>query len=217
MTTDFGEIGRLALATGGVVSLDARAVQASVAVTEKAGPGDWARPTPCGDWTLDQLLAHMTRQHDGFAAAAAGNGADPAAWRPRPPAADPVTEYVAAAGRVLAAFAADGVLDRDFALPEIDPAATFPAALAISFHFIDYVVHGWDVARTLGLDYQVEPDLLGVALAVGRAVPDDDRTRRRPGAAFAPPVSAPEGASPVDQVVAQLGRPPGWAADWSAG
>ncbi|MGH3403766.1 MAG: TIGR03086 family metal-binding protein, partial [Streptosporangiaceae bacterium] len=118
---------------------------------------------------------------------------------------------------VLAAFAADGVLDRDFALPEIDPAATFPAALAISFHFIDYVVHGWDVARALGLDYQLEPDLLGVALAVAGAVPDDDRTRRRPGAAFAPPVSAPAGASPVDQVVAQLGRPPGWAADWSAG
>jgi uncharacterized protein (TIGR03086 family) len=159
----------------------------------------------------------MTRQHDGFAAAAAGTGADPAAWRRRPAEADPVTEYVAAAARVLAAFAADGVLDRDFALPEIDPAATFPAALAISFHFIDYVVHGWDVARTLGLDYQLDPDLLGVALAVAGAVPDDDRTRRRPGAAFAPPVSAPGRASPIDQVVAQLGRPPGWSADWSAG
>ncbi len=214
--TDFGEIGRLVLAAGGIVSLDARAVQASVAVTDKAGPDDLARPTPCGDWTLDELLAHMTRQHDGFAAAAAGNGADPAAWRPRAPAADPaagpVNEYVAAAGRVLAAFAADGVLDRDFTLPEIDPAATFPAALAISFHFIDYVVHGWDVARTLGLGYQLEPDLLGVALAVAAAVPDDDRTRRRPGAAFAPPVSAPAGASPIDQVVALLGRPPGWSA-----
>src|SRR5580693_67480 len=161
--TDFAEIGRLIAAADGIVSLDARAVQASVAVTDQAGRDDLARPTPCGDWTLEPLLAHMTRQHDGFAAAAAGNGADPAAWRPGPPAADPVAGYVAAAGRLQAAFAADGVLDRGFTLPEIDPVATFPAALAISFHFIDYVVHGWDVARTLGLDYQLEPDLLGVA------------------------------------------------------
>jgi uncharacterized protein (TIGR03086 family) len=215
--TDFGEIGRLILAAGGIVALDAHAVQASVAVTEQAGPADLARPTPCGDWTLDQLLAHMAGQHDGFAAAAAGNGADPAVWRPRPPAADPVAEYAAAAGRVQAAFAADGMLDRDFTLPEIDPAATFPAALAISFHFIDYVVHGWDVARTLGLDYQLEPDLLGVALAVAAAVPDDDQTRRRPGAAFAPRVSAPAGAGPLDQVMALLGRPPGWSTARPAG
>jgi len=48
---------------------------------------------------------------------------------------------------VLAAFAADGVLKRRFALPEISTAFDFPAAQAISFHFIDYVVHGWDVAR----------------------------------------------------------------------
>jgi uncharacterized protein (TIGR03083 family) len=188
--TDFGEIGRLILSAGGIVALDARAVQASVAVTDQAGPADLVRPTPCGGWTLDQLLAHMAGQHDGFAAAA---------------------------GRVQAAFAADGVLDRDFTLPEIDPAATFPAALAISFHFIDYVVHGWDVARTLGLDYQLEPDLLGVALAVAAAVPDDDRTRRRPGAAFAPRVSAPAGAGPLDQVMALLGRPPGWSAGPPAG
>jgi uncharacterized protein (TIGR03086 family) len=74
------------------------------------------------------------------------------------------------------------------------------------------VVHGWDVARSLGLDYELEPDLLGVALAVAEAVPDDDRARRRPGAAFAPPVSAPAGARPLDRVVALLGRTPGWRA-----
>jgi len=34
----------------------------------------------------------------------------------------------------------------------------------------------------------------------------------RPGAAFAPPVGAPAAASAIDQVVALLGRPPGWSA-----
>jgi uncharacterized protein (TIGR03086 family) len=207
--SDFGEISRLVMAAGGVVSLDARAVQASVAVVSTAGRADLARPTPCGDWTLGQLLAHMSVQHDGFAAAAAGNGADLSLWHAQPPAADPVAEYAAAAGRVLRAFAADGVLAGDFALPEIGPGATFPAAMAISFHFIDYVAHGWDTARTLGVDYELEPDLLGVALAIAEAVPDD-QTRLRPGAAFAPRVTAPEGASQLDRIVALLGRRPDW-------
>jgi gas vesicle protein len=35
-------------------------------------PADLTRPTPCAGWTLHGLLAHMTTQHYGFAAAAAG-------------------------------------------------------------------------------------------------------------------------------------------------
>jgi uncharacterized protein (TIGR03086 family) len=203
------EISSLIMATGGIVSLDARAVRASVTVASSAGRADLARPTPCGDWTLAQLLAHMAAQHDGFAAAAAGNGADRSVWRVQPPAADPVAQYAAAAGRVLRAFAADEVLTRDFALPEIDPGTTFPAGLAIGAHFIDYVAHGWDVARTLGMDHELEPDLLAVALAIAEAIPDD-QTRLRPGAAFAPRVTAPEGASELDRIVALLGRRPDW-------
>jgi uncharacterized protein (TIGR03086 family) len=207
--SDLDELQRLVMAADGIVSLDARAVQASMAVVSKARPADLARPTPCGDWTLGQLLAHMTVQHEGFAAAAAGNGADPSVWRLQPTSADPVAEYAAAADRVLRAFAGDGVLTRDFVLLEIDPETTFPGGLVIGGHFIDYVVHGWDVARTLGLDYELEPDLLGVALPIAEAVPDD-QARLQPGAAFAPRVSAPEGTAPLDRIVALLGRRPGW-------
>jgi hypothetical protein len=48
---------------------------------------------------------------------------------------------------VIVAFAQPGVLERGFALPEIMPGVEFPGAQAVSFHFIDYVVHGWDVAQ----------------------------------------------------------------------
>jgi uncharacterized protein (TIGR03086 family) len=209
LVNGFSEISRLVMATGGIMSLDARAVEASVAVVSKAGRADLARPTPCEGWTFGQLLAHMAVQHDGFAAAAAGNGADPSVWRAQPPATDPVAEYAAAAGRVLRAFAADGVLARDFALPEISPGATLPAGMAIGAHFIDYVAHGWDAARTLGMDYEPDPDLLGVALAIAEAIPDD-QTRLQPGAAFAPRVTAPESANQLDRIVALLGRRPDW-------
>jgi uncharacterized protein (TIGR03086 family) len=205
---DVARIARLVAETGGIVDLDARAVRASVALVNSAGPADLARPTPCGDWTLGELLTHMSAQHRGFAAAAEGNGAELSAWRTGPAAAGPVTEYAAAADRVLEAFAADGVLARDFALPEIG-GGKFPAGIAISFHFVDYVAHGWDVARTLGLDFELKPDLLAVALAVAGAVPDDE-TRLRPGAAFAPGVPVGRDASHLDRFVALLGRRPDW-------
>jgi uncharacterized protein (TIGR03086 family) len=190
--------------------LDAEAARASVRVVCLAGPEDLARMTPCAGWTLGDLVAHMTAQHDGFAAAAAGEGADLARWQPGEPGADPVGEYEAAAGRVLAAFAADGVLDRPFTLPEISPELRFPATEAIGFHFIDYVVHGWDVGRSLGLDhYELEPALLDAALPIARAVPDGG-LRAQGLVPFAPAVPVTGEVNVLGRIVALLGRRPGW-------
>src|ERR1700733_3305560 len=102
--------------TDDVVALDALAVRASVELVGRARPADMARPTPCADWTLHGLISHMAAQHYGFAAAAAGGG-DPARWRPRRLERPPATHSRAAAGPVLPAFAAPGVMDRRFPLP----------------------------------------------------------------------------------------------------
>jgi uncharacterized protein (TIGR03086 family) len=190
----------------GIVRLDAQAVGTSVDLVARARPADMARPTPCADWTLHGLIAHMAAQHHGFAAAAAGDG-DPAHWRPRR-RDDPVADYRAAAETALAAFAADGVLERQFPLPEFAAGALFPGRQAVSFHFIDYVAHSWDVAKALGLAVNFAPELLGAALGVARAVPGG-AYRLAPGAAFAPAVTC-AGGSPLDEVVALLGRSPGW-------
>lgn len=190
--------------------LDKRAVDASVAVVARVRPADLDRPTPCAEWKLADLIAHMTVQHHGFAAAAEGNGADPEAWRIRP-TDDPVAAYAAAAERVTAAFAADGVLDRPFWLPEVRGGAGFPGRQAITFHLVDYVVHGWDVARSLGVDVDLDDEVLEAALDVAAAVPDGD-VRLQPGAAFAPALPAAEDAPVLDRIVAMLGRSPSWPA-----
>jgi uncharacterized protein (TIGR03086 family) len=190
-----------------MVALDAQAVHASVDLVARATARDLARPTPCPDWTLQGLLRHMVAQHYGFAAAAGGDG-DLARWRLRALSEDPVADYRASAEHVLAAFAADGVLDRDFPLPEISRDLMFPARQAVSFHFVDYVVHSWDVARTLDVPVELQQALLDVALGVAEAVPGGD-ARVAPGAAFAPRV-AWSGGSRLDQIVAILGRSPDW-------
>lgn len=196
------------MAARDIRELDARAVRATVAVVGRISRGDLDRSTPCATWNLGELLAHMTTQHDGFAAAAAGGGADPAAWESHS-ADDPVSAYADAAERVIAAFAENGVIDRKFALPEISTDVEFPAAQAISFHFVDYVVHGWDVARALGVPYDLDPDLLAPALEIALAVPGGER-RLQPGAAFAPGRDASADAGPLDRIVSTLGRSATW-------
>jgi uncharacterized protein (TIGR03086 family) len=191
--------------------LDARAVRATVALVSPVTAADLTRSTPCAGWTLGDLLAHMTAQHRGFAAAAAGDAGDLAHWQVRPLGDDPAGTYAAAAAEVVTAFHGDDVPERRFVLPELATGHTFPAAQAISFHFIDYVVHAWDVARSLDRPLEFDPDVLAAALAVARQVPDGER-RHAPGAAFRPAVPAPPRAGPLDQVVAWLGRSPTWPA-----
>lgn len=194
-----------------LVELDRRAVLASTDIVRRVVPDDLARPTPCDGWDLATLLAHMTGQHRGFAAAAAGQGGNLAAWQPVP-AAEPVAAHVDAAEQALAAFAAPDIERRRFVLPEITRAPDFPAAQAIGFHLVDYVVHGWDVATALGVDAaRLDDAVLTAALHIARAVPDGD-SRRTPGAAFAPARPVPTEADPWDEILLLLGRRPSAAA-----
>jgi uncharacterized protein (TIGR03086 family) len=191
--------------------LDAAAVRASMDVAVTVGAADLDRVTPCAGWTVADLLTHMTAQHEGFAAAAMGDGADPDRWRPRSWATAEalVAGYVAASVLVIEAFAADGIADRAFDLPEISFPGPFPARHAIGFHLVDYVAHGWDLARSLGLDYDVlDSDVLAAALVIARTVPEGDH-RLGPNAAFAPRVEATT-AAPLAQTLARLGRSPDW-------
>jgi uncharacterized protein (TIGR03086 family) len=192
-----------------IVDQNTQAVRASVRVAALVSDVDLARPTPCAGWTLGDLLAHMTVQHDGFAAAAAGEGADLGRWQTR--YFDPetlVAEYALAAGRIIDVFSDPDVLDQEFFLPQISTRTMFPAREAIGLHLVDCLVHGWDVARALGVGYAPEPDLVNTALSVARTVPDDER-RLRPGAAFRPARPVLGSAGGLAELLAWLGRFPG--------
>ncbi|MFJ8885317.1 TIGR03086 family metal-binding protein [Streptomyces sp. NPDC102402] len=199
-----------------LVLLDRIAVLESVRVVDEARSGDWGRPTPCGRWTLRELVEHMAAQHHGFAAASREEGADASAWRTRDLGDDPAGAYRTAATAVLDAFASPGLPERQFTLPEIT-VRPVPAPRAVGFHFVDYVAHAWDVASALGLAVRLPEPVLREALPIARAVPDGD-VRRAPGAAFRPGLALDEGI-PSDRrgrpgtlplVLAALGRSPDW-------
>jgi uncharacterized protein (TIGR03086 family) len=195
------------------------AIQSSVDIVSEVTADDLPRPTPCAGWHLGDLLAHMTVQHHGFAAAARGHGADLALWNPASVGAavsrDPAGTYAAAAADVLVAFAGEDALSAQFALPEFDSGATFPGAIAIGFHLVDYVVHSWDVARTIDASLELPDEVIAAALPVALAVPDGE-FRTAAGGPFQPAVAGAESANGLDRILLHLGRLPAWQASPAA-
>jgi uncharacterized protein (TIGR03086 family) len=185
-----------------------RVMESSVAIVSHVTVRDLERPTPCIGWTLRHLLAHMVGQNYGFAAAANGHGHDRAVFADRPVSDLPASDYATSARMVIEAFGSPTLIEGGMYLPEVRGGMTFPASTAIGFHLVDYVAHGWDVAKCLGIAAEFDQEALQLSLTVAEAVPAeartlDDRTPFRP---IVPTTST----QMLDRIVATLGRSPGW-------
>jgi uncharacterized protein (TIGR03086 family) len=198
-----------------IFELHRRAVAGIRPVVDRVTPAHLGLPTPCAGWDLRALLEHMTGQDHGFAAAvraaASGDEVDVAAFAPRPLGSSPTSSLTAGLDEVMAAFAAG--TDGPVLLPEFG--ARLPAPIVVQMHLIDTLVHGWDVAATLGMqsDYaaQLDPEVVAAALAMSERIPDDE-SRLAPGAPFGHALTAPADADPWTRTLTLLGRDPAWQA-----
>ncbi|MBV8787937.1 MAG: hypothetical protein JOZ00_14770 [Mycobacterium sp.] len=82
--------------------------------------------------------------------------------------------------------------------------------MAIGFHFVDYVVHGWDVARTIGTSFDLPAEVLADALPLALAVPDDQNFRTADNAVFDPAVTTGNETGDLERILCHLGRSPAW-------
>jgi len=190
------------------LALHRRAATAVQPVYAQVQPDDLDRATPCADWNLQQLLRHMVGQDHGFAAAVRADvGVD--VFHPRPLGADIASTLSSSVTEAHQSFAqADP--DRSILLPEFEM-RRFPLATVIGFHFIDTLVHGWDVAAAIGIPVHYHPELIAAALTQARGVPDGP-SRSKPGAAFGRPLTGSSGSQPWSEALRWLGRDPGWTA-----
>lgn len=183
-------------------------LERSASIVAQVRPDQLDLPTPCAGWALRDLLAHMIGQNYGFAAAAVGPGPDADAFAPRPIGADPAGQYAESVQRVLDAFASPGLLGRGMFLAEVRGGMTIPAPIAIGFHLVDYVAHGWDVARAIDVPVTFDEDALATALQVAEDVPDEAKSIAD-GTPFRPSVPT-AGPGTLARIVALLGRSPSW-------
>ncbi|MGW3660698.1 TIGR03086 family metal-binding protein [Streptomyces sp. NPDC005151] len=162
-------------------------------------------PTPCPDYAVRELLAHLVGLSEAFRDAARKD-------------LGPTTDSSRAA--------ALPVLGDDWreALPPLldelvtawrDPAARqgmtraggvdLPGEVAAMVALNELVVHGWDLARSTGQVYEADEASLRVSLAM--LTPRDDIPRPD---IFGPPVPVPADAPLVDRAIAMSGRHPDW-------
>lgn len=154
------------------------------------------RRTPCREWDLDRLLAHM---QDGLDAFAEGSGGT-VSLASRPAVPLPVRLRV----QRLRSTACDllGAWSRGASPTARVGVLEVPTVLLARTAALEVAVHGWDVAATLGLDAPL-PDTLARPLRdVAAAVVDPaDRIER-----FAPPCPTGDGADATTRLLAFLGR-----------
>lgn len=180
------------------------AIKSIRSVVAKVRPADLDRPTPCAEWDVRALLGHMTGQDRGFAAAALAD-VSAEAFAPFEPS---VEAHASGASAVVAAFAAADPR-RSVLLPEFD-GNRFPLETVIGFHLLDTVVHGWDVAASLGHRVDYADELLEAVRQVAELIPDGD-FRTAPDAAFGP-ILATESTG-WERTLALLGRDARWTSN----
>lgn len=157
-------------------------------------------PTPCPDWDVHAVLAHVIGATVGLTATARRQPAS--APEGDPVGADPSATFAAVTADSLAAWGVPGALDGMVSLPV---GFEVPATVAANISFFDTLVHGWDIAKATGQDAELDPQLAEAALGVCGLIVTDDL---RPLVGFAPPVEVGADASPTDRLVAFLGRQP---------
>jgi uncharacterized protein (TIGR03086 family) len=192
------------------VGLDRDVLAAVDPILARVRPEDLDRPTPCTGWTLRDLLRHMVGHHRGFAAAARGaTPPDPAVWDAATiDEDDPYGSYRAAADDVTAAFGEDGLPGRKLA---VHIYGTFPARIALTMHSVDFLGHGWDVARSIGAPDELDADLCTTGLAIAARWPDTPATwGTGPQSPFRPRIAVPEDAPAYQRLMGFLGRDPQW-------
>jgi len=102
----------------------------------------------------------------------------------------------------VAAFSADGAMDRTIQLPF----GEFPGTVLLSLATMEQFTHGWDLARATGQSTDLDPSLAAGLLSQARlAIPDAFRGPDGQ-ALFGTARDAPAGTGPADQLAAFLGR-----------
>jgi uncharacterized protein (TIGR03086 family) len=165
---------------------------------------DLGRPTPCSEWNLHALLAHMVGQNLGIATALRDGDAPADAFNPRPLDAATLFAEWMHSGSVVSTAVAETDATQLVRLVELSSDLRLPAPTVAGMHLLDTVVHTWDIAASLGRTYRPEEHLLA-AIAQGAAALPVDLIAAMPNPVFAAPLSVPD-SDPWIVALARVGR-----------
>lgn len=161
------------------------------------------RPTPCPDFTVEDLIEHMI-----FVArrvAVIGNVGHFAETPADRVGAAWSAEFSAEAQTVHTAWADPAKL------PSIHeaPWGRAPGAALMLAYTAEFATHAWDLSRAIGSEVEIDDGVLAAAAEAVRFIPADGRDD--PAVPFGPVVEAPDDASNLERIVTWVGRSLDWA------
>lgn len=164
-------------------------------------------PTPCPDYTVAQLLAHLVGLTVAFRDAAAKK-LGPTTDRPPGPQVAPSLDdgwrevLPWQLDELAAAWRDPGAWEGHTRVGGVD----LPGSMTGLFALNEVLVHGWDLARGTGQGYEADEPSLRAAYGLLRG----DRPADGP---FGEPVPVPADAPLLDRVIGLTGRRPDWRPD----
>jgi uncharacterized protein (TIGR03086 family) len=168
----------------------------------EVGPEQWDAPTPCSDWTVRELVNHVTGEDLWTAPLVQGSTIEDVGdqFDGDVLGDDPTAAALAAAGTALDAVAArlptGGTVQLSYGEEQLDEYVRQLAA--------DHLVHGWDLATAVGGDARLDDDLVE---GVAEWFADREEIYRTVGA-VGPRAGTFE--DPQDDLIARFGRDPHW-------
>ena len=162
----------------------------------------WPGPTPDTEWDVRALVNHVLNEDlwappllRGMTIAEVGDRFDGDQLGD-----DPEAAWADAAAASVAAVSEAGALDRTVHVSFGD----ISGHEYVSQLTCDHLIHGWDLARAIGVDERLDPEL--VEFAYDYLAPQVDGWRS--AGVFGPQVEVPAGASRQDQLLGLTGRRP---------
>jgi uncharacterized protein (TIGR03086 family) len=177
------------------VTLYRRATAQAVTVVEAVEPAQLSLPTPCTEWTVQDLVDHLVAGTDYLVAAMEGRA-------PVAPAGTTPADFRRGVDAVLAGVAKPGALDRVCQSPL---GFEWPVSQAVAGTFMDVLIHTWDLARATGQDETLDPALVEACVAM--FLPDMP-VRGRAAGILGPEVPVEPDASAQDHLLGAMGRRP---------
>jgi uncharacterized protein (TIGR03086 family) len=162
--------------------------------------GQWHLPTPCSDWDVRTLVNHIVSETlwtsplmEGRTIKDIGDRFDGDVVGD-----DPRNAFHEAATPAIDAMSSDGAMSRTVHLSFGDtPAPEYAMQL-----FADYLIHGWDLARAIGGDDRLDPELVAACSEWFKSVENAYRS----AGAIGPRPDVPAGADPQTELLAMFGR-----------